>query len=41
MAMQYTLAELCERTEVSARTVRYYIQQGLLTAPERRGPGAL
>ena len=36
----YDLAELAERADVSARTVRYYIQQGLLPAPESRGPGA-
>ena len=36
----YDLAELAERADVSARTVRYYIQQGLLPAPEARGPGA-
>ena len=30
------LGELCERTGVTARTVRYYIQQGLLRSP---GPG--
>ena len=34
------LAELTARAGVSARTVRYYIQQGLLPAPESRGPGA-
>ena len=36
----YDLAELSERAGVSQRTVRYYIQQGLLPAPETRGPGA-
>jgi DNA-binding transcriptional MerR regulator len=34
------LAELTAQADVSARTVRYYIQQGLLPAPETRGPGA-
>jgi DNA-binding transcriptional MerR regulator len=34
------LAELAQRAGVSTRTVRYYIQQGLLPAPEARGPGA-
>ncbi len=34
------LLELSERAKVSARTIRYYIQQGLLPAPEARGPGA-
>src|SRR5688572_32962215 len=34
------LAELCHAAKVTPRTVRYYIQQGLLPAPESRGPGA-
>lgn len=34
------LGELCERTGVTARTVRYYIQQGLLRSPGQSGPGA-
>jgi DNA-binding transcriptional MerR regulator len=34
------LQELCERTGVTARTVRYYIQQGLLPSPGQSGPGA-
>lgn len=34
------LSELADRAGVSIRTVRYYIQQGLLAAPEARGPGA-
>ena len=33
-----TLAELAKRTGVSERTVRYYIQFGLLPAPEGAGP---
>jgi DNA-binding transcriptional MerR regulator len=36
----FDLAELSERADVSQRTVRYYIQQGLLPSPETRGPGA-
>jgi len=32
------LEELAARAGVSARTVRYYIQRGLLQAPEFRGP---
>lgn len=32
------LEELASRAGVSARTVRYYIQRGLLPAPEFRGP---
>ena len=34
------LAELSDKTKVSPRTIRYYIQQGLLPAPDARGPGA-
>jgi DNA-binding transcriptional MerR regulator len=34
------LTELCERTGVTPRTVRYYIQQGLLPSPGQSGPGA-
>ena len=36
----FDLARLADRAGVSTRTVRYYIQQGLLPAPETRGPGA-
>ena len=32
------LDELASKSGVSARTVRYYIQRGLLPAPEFRGP---
>lgn len=34
------LLELSDKARVSPRTIRYYIQQGLLPAPETRGPGA-
>ena len=34
------LTELADRAGVSIRTIRYYIQQGLLPKPEARGPGA-
>jgi DNA-binding transcriptional MerR regulator len=34
------LPQLADRAGVSIRTVRYYIQQGLLQEPEARGPGA-
>ena len=33
-----TLAQLADRSEVSERTIRYYIQFGLLPAPEGAGP---
>jgi DNA-binding transcriptional MerR regulator len=33
----WKLEELAERAGVSARTVRYYVQRGLLPAPEFRG----
>jgi len=36
----YTLNELAERSKVSERTIRYYIQFGLLPAPEGAGPKA-
>jgi DNA-binding transcriptional MerR regulator len=36
----FELSELCARTGVTARTVRYYIQQGLLRSPGQTGPGA-
>ncbi|HEX2220291.1 MAG TPA: MerR family transcriptional regulator [Gemmatimonadales bacterium] len=36
----YDLPELSERARVTPRTVRYYIQQGLLPAPGFTGPGA-
>jgi len=34
----YDLQELCTEAGVTTRTVRYYIQQGLLPAPEQQGP---
>ena len=34
------LLELSDKAKVSPRTIRYYIQQGLIPAPETRGPGA-
>ncbi|MGK2961761.1 MAG: MerR family transcriptional regulator [Gemmatimonadaceae bacterium] len=34
------LLELSDKSKVSSRTIRYYIQQGLIPAPETRGPGA-
>lgn len=34
----FTLTDLARRAGVSARTVRYYIQRGLLPAPIFRGP---
>jgi DNA-binding transcriptional MerR regulator len=34
------LNDLCQRAGLTVRTVRYYIQQGLLPAPAGRGPGA-
>ena len=36
----YDLQELSGRAGVTPRTVRYYIQQGLLPAPGMTGPGA-
>jgi DNA-binding transcriptional MerR regulator len=34
----YDLQELCSEGRVTPRTVRYYIQQGLLPAPDPQGP---
>ena len=34
------LVELSDKANVSPRTIRYYIQQGLIPAPETRGPGS-
>ena len=36
----YDLAELSGRARVTPRTIRYYIQQGLLRSPGVPGPGA-
>ncbi len=36
----WTLDELCQATGESARTVRFYILNGLLSAPTGSGPGA-
>ena len=39
-ARTLTLSELTDAADVTPRTVRYYIQQGLLPAPSGVGPGA-
>ena len=36
----YELGELSDRAGVTPRTIRYYIQQGLLRSPGVSGPGA-
>jgi len=36
----YSLADLCGLADVTPRTVRYYITQGLLRSPGTTGPGA-
>jgi DNA-binding transcriptional MerR regulator len=36
----YSIADLARLTDVTPRTVRYYIAQGLLPAPGESGPGA-
>ena len=36
----YDLLELCDAADVTPRTVRYYVQQGLLPSPDTRGRGA-
>ena len=40
MSGDYDLTELCRAAGVTQRTVRYYIQQGLLEPPDSRGPKA-
>lgn len=40
MSGEYDLTELCRTAGVTQRTVRYYIQQGLLEPPDSRGPKA-
>ena len=37
-ASRWKLDELAQRAGVSPRTVRYYVQRGLVPAPEFRGP---
>jgi DNA-binding transcriptional MerR regulator len=36
---QYTIEDLCELTGFSRRTIRYYVQEGLIDAPAGRGRG--
>ena len=36
---QYTIKDLCEITGYTRRTIRYYIQEGLLDPPAGRGRG--
>ncbi len=36
----YSLSDLCDLADVTPRTVRYYIAQGLLRSPGTSGPGA-
>jgi DNA-binding transcriptional MerR regulator len=38
MPTQYSLADLCDLADVTPRTVRYYIAQGLLRSPSGPGP---
>src|SRR5689334_6103334 len=38
--VKLTLKELCNAANISERTVRYYIQQGLLPPPQGAGPGS-
>jgi DNA-binding transcriptional MerR regulator len=33
MPISFDLSELCEKSDVTTRTIRYYIQQGLLRSP--------
>lgn len=36
----YDLLELCDLADITPRTVRYYIQQGLLPSPDSKGRGS-
>jgi DNA-binding transcriptional MerR regulator len=36
----FDLSELADRAQVTPRTIRYYIAQGLLSSPDGRGPSA-
>jgi DNA-binding transcriptional MerR regulator len=36
----YTAEQLAQKANLSLRTVRYYVQEGLIDPPESRGPGA-
>ena len=36
----YTIGELADLADVTPRTVRYYVAQGLLPSPMGAGPGA-
>ena len=38
-AKKYTIEELCELTGFSRRTIRYYVQSGIIEAPAGRGRG--
>ncbi len=40
MPPTYTLPELAQAADVTPRTIRYYIAQGLLPSPGQAGPGA-
>ena len=36
---QYTIEDLCEMTGCSRKTIRYYVQEGLIDPPAGRGRG--
>jgi DNA-binding transcriptional MerR regulator len=38
---EYTLQDLADLADVTPRTIRYYVAQGLLPSPDRVGPGAV
>ena len=38
--IEYSLQELADLADVTPRTIRYYIVQGLLPSPEGAGPAA-
>lgn len=36
---QYTIEDLCQLTGYSRRTIRYYVEEGILASPAGRGRG--
>ena len=40
MELTYSMSDLVQLTGLDARTIRYYISQGLLPKPLKRGRGA-
>ena len=41
LQVEYWISELADKTGVSNRTIRYYVEEGLLPQPEVRGKYAI